>query len=151
MQQVTQISMDSIAGLGRGTYILLLKLSTSHKIGIGKLGSFMFPAGYYAYVGSAFGPGGLAGRLAHHFRLSENPHWHIDYLRRYAGIEHVWVNEDEIKREHLWAIQLTHFPGAQIPVPGFGCSDCTCTSHLFYFEEKPFAGINQLWQSGAFP
>jgi Uri superfamily endonuclease len=22
-------------------------------------------------------------------------------------------------------------------IPGFGCSDCSCTSHLFYREEEP--------------
>ncbi len=36
------------------------------RIQIGKLGQFKFKKGYYAYVGSAFGPGGLNSRIKHH-------------------------------------------------------------------------------------
>ena len=129
--------MDIITGLQKGTYILLLKLPEPGTIQVGKFGEFNFPAGYYAYVGSAFGPGGLAGRLSHHFKMSERPHWHIDYLRRHAQIEQVWFEKGEIKQEHEWADTLANLPGSQILVPGFGCSDCDCQSHLFYFEEMP--------------
>ena len=42
-----------------GTYVLLLHLPDNEQLTIGKLGTFDFPAGWYAYVGSAFGPGGV--------------------------------------------------------------------------------------------
>ena len=45
-----------------GTYALLLKLDKQEKITVGKLCTFDFPAGYYLYVGSALGPGGLQAR-----------------------------------------------------------------------------------------
>lgn len=131
------MTSEQIAGLGRGTYILLLRLPKSKSIQIGKLGSFNFQVGYYAYVGSAFGPGGLTGRLSHHFKISERPHWHIDYLRTHAEIKQVWSEEGETKKEHVWADILARLKDSRLPVPGFGCSDCRCASHLFYFEGSP--------------
>jgi len=50
------INIDSLSG--KGTYILILTLNKSRKIYIGRLGEFTFEYGYYAYVGSALGPGG---------------------------------------------------------------------------------------------
>ncbi|HHO76762.1 MAG TPA: DUF123 domain-containing protein [Deltaproteobacteria bacterium] len=47
-------------------FILLLARSTM--IQVGKLGSFIFPAGHYAYIGSAFGSGGLHARIQRHIR-----------------------------------------------------------------------------------
>jgi len=41
----------------KGTYILILYLNEPAQFTIGKLGTFDFSAGWYAYVGSAFGPG----------------------------------------------------------------------------------------------
>jgi Uri superfamily endonuclease len=121
----------------KGTYILVLRLNCARSIQVGKLGKFEFQPGYYLYVGSAFGPGGLAGRLKHHVKTSPRPHWHIDYLRRKAVVEQVWYSEDEIPREHQWANRLQTVAGVVIPVPGFGASDCTCRSHLFHFSRLP--------------
>jgi len=55
-----------------GTYALLLKLDKQERITVGRLGTFDFPAGYYLYVGSALGPGGLQARLARHRRDNES-------------------------------------------------------------------------------
>ena len=63
-----------------GTYALILVSSSDRWIEIGKLGKFLIQPGYYVYAGSAFGPGGLKARIAHHMRISQRPHWHIDYL-----------------------------------------------------------------------
>lgn len=123
--------------LPKGTYILVLKLSSARSIRVGKLGEFEFPPGYNLYVGSAFGPGGLGARLKHHLSISSRPHWHIDYLRREAVVEQVWYSEEQIPREHQWADRLQTTPGATIPAPGFGASDCTCRSHLFHFIRLP--------------
>jgi Uri superfamily endonuclease len=71
---------------GKGVYVLILYLPYRRTIQIGRLGKFNFSDGYYAYVGSAFGPGGLAARLSHHLRRSHKPRWHIDYLRRHVDI-----------------------------------------------------------------
>ena len=60
-----------LSSLGKGTYVLILNLKRAKRIVVGnskkaKLSSRLFQAGYYAYVGSAFGPGGLAARIKRH-------------------------------------------------------------------------------------
>jgi len=121
----------------KGTYVLLLYLKKSVRLQIGKLGSFDFKRGTYAYVGSAFGPGGLDARLKHHYTLSANPHWHIDYLRRAATLKDIWVSATPQKSEHAWTKGLLSLDAGQCPVKGFGSSDCHCFSHLVYFVRKP--------------
>jgi Uri superfamily endonuclease len=121
----------------KGTYILILHLGKPAQLTIGKLGVFDFPAGYYAYVGSAFGAGGLRGRLKHHLVPAKKPHWHIDYLRQGATVLEVWYVASETCYEHQWADALRSMPGAVLPAPRFGASDCRCAAHLIRFPEKP--------------
>ncbi|MBL8134433.1 MAG: GIY-YIG nuclease family protein [Anaerolineae bacterium] len=120
-----------------GTYVLLLSLPQTTPLVIGRLGAFDFPAGWYTYVGSAFGPGGLRGRLSHHLAPVTKPHWHIDHLRQAAICREVWFTADEISREHDWATALRTSPGASMPAPRFGASDCACPTHLIHFADKP--------------
>jgi Uri superfamily endonuclease len=132
-----------------GTYALLLKLDKQERITIGKLGTFNFPAGYYLYVGSALGPGGLWARLARHRRDSENSpgssssrrgkklHWHIDYLLQRAQLVEVWSVASEERLECKWSEVARGLPGAQVLVRGFGSSDCRCPAHLIYFAARP--------------
>lgn len=120
-----------------GTYVLWLPLATLTTLTIGRLGRFEFPAGCYAYVGSAQGAGGLAGRLKHHLAQAARPHWHIDYLRAAAPVAEIWCCAGSEAREHDWAGALHQLPGAQIIAPRFGASDCRCPSHLLYFGAMP--------------
>ncbi len=120
-----------------GQYVLLLYLPDDERLTIGKLGTFHFPAGWYAYVGSAFGAGGLVGRLKHHLRPVERPHWHIDYLRQAAFMDEIWLSPDTEKREEAWVELMLAIPGAAILVDGFGASDSSQESHLIYFEVRP--------------
>lgn len=120
-----------------GTYLLMLRLAASAEIRVGRLGRIQFRRGWYAYAGSAFGPGGLAGRLRHHLRPVQKPHWHIDYLRAHAALKEVWMAEGPPNREHDWAHILARDPGAGKWLRGFGCSDCRCPAHLIYFKCRP--------------
>jgi Uri superfamily endonuclease len=124
-----------------GTYALLLHLPTPRKIEVGKLGRYYFPAGFYIYVGSALGSGGLAGRLGRHLKPTAFPgwkaKWHIDYLHHYAKIAEVWTIKQTVRREHDWASLVQELPGAAVPMPGFGSSDCSCLTHLFHFSHLP--------------
>ncbi|MCB9451085.1 MAG: GIY-YIG nuclease family protein [Anaerolineaceae bacterium] len=121
----------------KGTYILILRLSKPVSLTPGRLGTFDFPGGWYAYVGSAFGPGGLRGRLKHHLAPINKPHWHVDYLRDTATVREVWWLASETVYEHQWAAVLRGLPGAAVPALRFGASDCTCESHLFHFPRQP--------------
>jgi Uri superfamily endonuclease len=120
-----------------GNYVLLLHLPADATLTIGKLGTFDFPAGWYAYVGSAFGAGGLAGRLKHHLQPLERPHWHIDYLRQAAQVQEIWLSPDTKSHEREWADLVLAIPGAMILVEGFGASDSDRETHLFYFDVRP--------------
>lgn len=122
---------------GKGTYVLFLEVISLTRIAVGKLGIHEFNAGRYAYVGSAFGPGGLAARLAHHCRRNGSPHWHIDYLRPHARIQIIWHARTERACEHLWARALLRLQGASLPIPGFGSTDCRCRAHLIRFSRRP--------------
>jgi len=107
------------------------------KIETGKLGNFSFQKGYYAYVGSAMGYGGIEARLKHHLKTALKPHWHIDYFRKKADLTEIWQCKQNISREHKWACVLQNYLNASVPVRGFGSSDCNCVTHLFYFKSRP--------------
>ena len=124
-------------GRGPGTYALVLCAPHEADVVVGRLGKLHVRPGYYVYVGSALGPGGLAARLRHHLTPARTPHWHIDYLRRAVAIERIWYAIGGARQEHAWARVLEHTPGSILPMPGFGASDCACAAHLFYFESAP--------------
>lgn len=129
-----------------GTYALGLVAVTVTCLQIGRLGTLYVRPGFYVYLGSAFGPGGVRGRLAHHQRLAARPHWHIDYLRPYVQLAHIWYSYALQRYEHQWAQAVNGAPGVTIPLAGFGASDCTCASHLFFFLKQPHALAQ--WLSG---
>jgi Uri superfamily endonuclease len=120
-----------------GTYVLVLLLAAPKTITCGKAGCFRFPAGWYAYVGSAHGPGGLAARISRHLRGTQRPHWHIDHLRSEGRPVEVWYTVRPTREECAWAESLLGLSGAHRPVPGFGASDCHCSTHLVHFDHQP--------------
>jgi Uri superfamily endonuclease len=124
-----------------GTYALLLSSATDSVIRVGRLGDRRLQRGFYVYVGSALGSGGVRGRLAHHMRPAEHPHWHIDYIRTKTTIVAVWFRYHWKSWEHDWAKRFAALPGASVPMAGFGSADCDCESHLFFFEECPATGL----------
>jgi Uri superfamily endonuclease len=122
-----------------GTYALILHCRHHQIINTGRLGKMSVEKGCYVYVGSAFGSGGVYARIEHHHRISKSFHWHIDYLRPVVEITEVWYSHDPIRREHQWAGIFMGTQGVKMPFKGFGSSDCTCDSHLFYFAAQPTA------------
>lgn len=128
--------MQSISG----TYTLVLSSSIEKPVKIGKLGTLYLRPGYYVYIGSAFGPGGLKARIRHHLINSSWPHWHIDYLGPILRLYQIWYTYDQTRREHQWAELHAGASNADIPLPGFGSSDCRCPSHLFFYPSPPSAG-----------
>jgi len=118
-----------------GTYLLLLECSQEAELVIGRLGKMVTEPGYYLYVGSAFGPGGIQARVRHHQRMALRPHWHIDYLRTVAEPVDAWCVYD-IRCEHVWAQALEQFEDTLIALQRFGSSDCGCVTHLFYSRHR---------------
>lgn len=113
-----------------GTYQLHLEVSDAARVSVGKLGTFLFPAGRYIYTGSALN--GIEQRLARHRQPYKKLHWHIDYLLPHAQIVSVTVLYSFERLECLLNRQLLEQPEARVIVRGFGSSDCRCRAHLVY-------------------
>ena len=128
-----------LAPSSAGSYALVVALDRPHSITIGRRGKFHFPAGFYVYLGSALGPGGLAARLTRHLGFEKRRHWHIDYLlgSKHAHVVQVWAVKSAARLECKWARAAMRLPGASIVVPRFGASDCRCPTHLIGFGELP--------------
>jgi Uri superfamily endonuclease len=120
-----------------GTYALILACHRTGSVRIGRLGTMPLQAGFYAYVGSAFGTGGLEARIRHHFQIALRPNWHVDYLRAVCDVVEVWFTSGTARLEHRWAKAMMRLPGASVPMPGFGSSDCDCAAHLFSYAALP--------------
>lgn len=120
-----------------GTYLLLLRADSPCAIVVGRLGTATLTPGWLVYVGSAFGPGGLAARIRHHLRHAAKPHWHIDYVRAALDLCEIWVCASPQRLEHRFATALHSAPGSSIPLPRCGASDCRCAAHLFHFTVRP--------------
>lgn len=115
----------------KGIYTLLIKLDKPQTITIGKLGKISFPAGHYAYVGSALN--GLESRIARHLKKEKALRWHIDYLLQKASVEEIIYSSTEKDKECTIASQLAQKLKL---IPYFGCSDCRCISHLYFCKDK---------------
>lgn len=116
----------------KGCYCLIIELSESSKIKIGKkLGKIEFEKGHYVYVESAMNS--LTARIERHLSEDKKMHWHVDYLLKKAEITEVIYNESKRKIE----CDLSRFISTKSEgITGFGCSDCDCKSHLYYFKSK---------------
>ncbi|MEJ2061308.1 MAG: GIY-YIG nuclease family protein [Gammaproteobacteria bacterium] len=120
-----------------GTYVLVLESAMQGDLTVGRFGTLPMTAGYYLYVGSAFGPGGLRARLGHHACPPARPHWHVDYLRRATRLAEVWFSTAPERLEAAWAECLGQLPAAEVPLPGFGARDRRGATHLFRFSRRP--------------
>ena len=116
-----------------GDYMAVLHVKRETACEVGSLGRLTFSPGYYVYVGSA--KKNLAARLARHSRVRKKMHWHLDYLRRIADITATVPVRTVDDLEHDLARRLEKI--AVSSVERFGCTDCGCASHLFYFHENP--------------
>ncbi|MDS0220201.1 GIY-YIG nuclease family protein [Haloarcula sp. S1AR25-5A] len=122
-----------------GTYTLVLKRDASGPITVGALGEIEFPAGWYAYTGSALGSGGFS-RIDRHRAVAagdnDTRHWHIDYLLgdTTTTIERVVTTEADV--ECAVAQRIGGSTAGFDRVDSFGCSDCDCRSHLRYHERR---------------
>lgn len=130
------IIRSSLPTLG-GTYVLVFQSDAGARIRVGRLGDMMLRPGFYLYVGSAFGPGGLRSRVGRHATRHKPLRWHIDYLRRHALLRAVVFSVDPERHEDAWSGQIQAWPETSIPMTGFGASDSPAETHLFYLEARP--------------
>ena len=120
-----------------GSYVLVLHSDSDDRINIGRLGSMKLRPGFYLYVGSAFGPGGLRARVGRHAAQRKPLRWHIDYLRAEIQLKAVVFSIDRQRHEEGWSRQIQGWSDTSIPMPGFGASDSRASSHLYFLAERP--------------
>jgi Uri superfamily endonuclease len=126
--------------MDKGIYCLVFK-TPGCTISVGALGAIFFPAGWYIYVGSALGSGGLH-RLGRHISLNQKknklPKWHVDYILTSPDFSLVYtVCALTMDRKECQLARELNGNSVQ----RFGCSDCSCTSHFFYRKNKPLKEI----------
>ena len=125
-----------------GVYVLVLRVS-GKPLGqkVGALGELTFRPGYYCYVGSALR--GLSSRLRRHLSGSPaNVRWHIDYLTRRVGVAASWFWSTTEPLECQLSRKVREVAAAS--VDGFGCSDCRCRTHLYFFPADPGATLSRI-------
>jgi len=132
--------------MDKGIYCLVFK-NPACTIPVGALGLVEFKAGWHIYAGSALGSGGLA-RLERHIALSRDkdkyPKWHVDWLST-NPLFSLRYTVHAVTGERLECRLATAIGGENIP--GFGCSDCDCTSHLFYRHRNPVREVKAAFES----
>ena len=74
----------------------------------------------------------LESRIKRHLSDEKKLHWHIDYLLKKAEITCIIYNENKKVEFELSQFLATKTEG----VKNFGCSDCDCESHLYYFKNR---------------
>lgn len=131
--------------MDKGIYCLVFE-NPACTIRIGALGDLAFESGWHIYVGSALGSGGLK-RLERHIALARDRHrhpkWHIDYLLtepRFMLTSAVFA----VTTERLECPVANGLDGGG--VPGFGCSDCRCHSHLVHRNGDPRGEITAVFR-----
>jgi len=112
----------------RGSYVLLIRLDAPLALTYaGREGRLQ--AGWFAYVGSARGPGGVGARVARHFSVTKKPHWHVDALTLAATRIKVMALRDASECD--LGARLCATARFDYVMSGFGSSDCrVCKSHL---------------------
>ncbi|MEO2065814.1 MAG: GIY-YIG nuclease family protein [Desulfurobacteriaceae bacterium] len=126
----------------KGTYVLEFSIlqELSFRVRSGK--EFSLLPGLYAYVGSAFGSGGIPSRLYRHLKREKKRHWHLDFITTSPLFSpELVVLLPGLRVECRVASLISSLPGS-FPVASFGSSDCSCPSHLFLVND--FGEVNGL-------
>jgi len=130
----------------KGVYCLVFE-NRDCIIEVGKKGTFSFSEGFHIYTGSALGSGGMK-RVKRHIDLSlkrdKNPRWHVDYLHLNSSFKLAWaVCASTSSRLEC---ELARRLGGDSAL-GFGCTDCSCRSHLFHREKNPLSEVTGVFEA----
>ena len=121
----------------KGIYCLFIDVEDC-SIDIGAKGKMDFPQGLYVYVGSA--QNSIEKRITRHLSGDKKVRWHIDYLLASEKARVVRIAYKEAPKEEECAA-ASAFAEDGIPIKGFGCSDCSCNSHLIRVDKIDTRGM----------
>ena len=123
-----------------GAYVLVIELNADLTLQNKRFAGITLAKGTYLYCGSANGPGGIAARVRRHCKQDKKPHWHVDELtsnglgRVVAALVMPSGCECDLR------LAFAALPGFNIPIAGFGSSDCLgCPAHLLAAESHAAA------------
>ena len=117
----------------KGTYVLFLRFDEPVGTEVGSLGRIDLEAGTYCYVGSAMN--GLDQRVSRHLSREKIKRWHIDFLTSICNDMTAYEHEGDDPSECGLSELIQDIGGIPV-VKGFGCSDCSCQTHLFKVDGK---------------
>lgn len=112
----------------KGVYCLLINIARDINVKIGALGNMNFEKGGYAYTGSA--QNNIEKRVARHLSKDKKLKWHIDYLLNNKNVKISKVLYKETGRKEEECETARELMKHSKIIKGFGCSDCSCSSHL---------------------
>jgi len=124
-----------------GIYVLIIRKTVRERITVGRVGSYVFPKGYYSYTGSALGTHSpnLRNRITYHMSPKKRGHWHIDFLLGSKGTmaRGVVLSEANGFGECDISRGIEDLQETTVCAKGFGSTDCKsgCQTHLHYFQE----------------
>lgn len=116
----------------KGSYCLIIHVKKDCRIKIGAKGFIKFDTGYYVYVGSALNS--LKSRISRHISKDKKKHWHMDYLSLNKNVEINQVIYTHCNKKIECDISHKINENTDKHIEDFGCSDCKCMSHLYYFD-----------------
>ena len=134
----------------KGAYVLRIRLQQPAHIQVGRLGHADFLPGDYLYIGSAIR--NLDGRVYRHIRLAARKNgggrWHVDTLLRHRAARITAIAKFPELHECDLSQQVARLKGIQVPVPGFGATDCrhACPAHLYDITKASRDDLRRLFQ-----
>ncbi|MDW7971482.1 MAG: GIY-YIG nuclease family protein [Nitrososphaerota archaeon] len=123
----------------------MLSIDKKYNIEIGRR-NFCLIKGIYAYVGSALN--GINGRINRHLKtfmgLTNNMHWHIDYLLPKSNLLFIIYCHSDRRIECSIVKKLEELGFNSIK--NFGNSDCksNCQGHLIYLGNEIDKAMNSI-------
>lgn len=132
-----------------GVYIIIFYIPVKKTIEVGRGKRICtFSRGWYAYVGSAHGGGGLRARTARHtdfFRDGKKLGWHFDSIREIAIVKEIWCAEAPREYECRWSQVLSRLSDVSVPIRGIGSTDCSCCPAHVYRLRRNHNGFSDLF------
>ncbi len=124
------VAMDETARTAvPGAYVLFIELDETLALRETSPGFQTLAPSCYAYSGSAYGPGGLRARLRRHLNREKALRWHVDHPTAAGWIFALGLAPGG--QECALCESLSRQPGVEVPLAGFGSSDCvSCPAHL---------------------
>ncbi len=126
----------------------MCKVKETHTVKVGALGNVKLEKGTIAYVGSAWGPGGLGARICRHLSKEKKLKWHIDYILSSDKVEITHVIYLPNAPKHLEEKLATELAKkGNIPAKKLGATDTKAPTHLIHLQQPPEQALHKILET----